>query len=245
MISILIPIYNGIEFISQSVGSILAQTFTEWEIIIGINGHEKNSEIFNIAYKYTLVSNKIKVIDLYPIRGKSNALNEMIKYSIYDWVALLDVDDTWVTDKLEKQIAYINDYDVIGGKCQYFGKEENNGVIPPILLGDISNEDFFLGNPVINSSCLIKKKYCLWEPECIIEDYDLWLRLRYLTDNIKFFNIDEVLIYHRIHDTSAFNNVNHDLVPNLLEKYKDIIEISTKQNKDNEEETKILDNVNV
>ena len=38
-ITILMPIYNGIEFIEESVKSIIKQTYTEWELIIGINGH--------------------------------------------------------------------------------------------------------------------------------------------------------------------------------------------------------------
>ena len=46
MISILMPIYNGIEFINESVSSIILQTFGEWELIIGINGHPENSEVF-------------------------------------------------------------------------------------------------------------------------------------------------------------------------------------------------------
>ena len=39
MISILIPIYNGIEFIDESVSSVLNQVYKDWEIIIGVNGH--------------------------------------------------------------------------------------------------------------------------------------------------------------------------------------------------------------
>ena len=49
MISILIPIYNGIEFIDESVSSVIQQTFKEWELIIGINGHPKNSDVFLTA----------------------------------------------------------------------------------------------------------------------------------------------------------------------------------------------------
>ena len=49
MISILMPIYNGIEFIEESVSSILQQTYANWELIIGINGHPENSSIYQIA----------------------------------------------------------------------------------------------------------------------------------------------------------------------------------------------------
>ena len=49
MISILIPVYNGIEFINESVTSVLEQTFEDWELIIAINGHPQNSNEYQIA----------------------------------------------------------------------------------------------------------------------------------------------------------------------------------------------------
>ncbi len=69
-ITILMPIYNGIEFIEESVESIIKQTYTEWELIIGINGHPPNSEVYKKAKEYE--SDKIKVYDLIDIKGKSN-----------------------------------------------------------------------------------------------------------------------------------------------------------------------------
>jgi glycosyltransferase involved in cell wall biosynthesis len=220
MISILIPIYNGIEYIEESVSSVLAQTYENWEIIIGINGHEPNSKVFNIANKYTNISDKIKVIELYPIRGKSNALNSMLNYCKYDWIAILDVDDIWYPNKLELQVRYLENYDIIGTKCEYF--QELSGC-PTIPTGDISNFDFLSVNPVINSSSIIRKKYCEWNSQHDgVEDYDLWLTLRYI-HNAKFFNLNQILVKHRIHRTSSFNNNNQNLVPNLITKYKNLI----------------------
>jgi glycosyltransferase involved in cell wall biosynthesis len=46
MISILMPIYNGIEFISDSIISIINQSFGEWELIIGVNGHPPMSQVY-------------------------------------------------------------------------------------------------------------------------------------------------------------------------------------------------------
>jgi len=200
MISILMPIYNGIEFINESVMSIMQQKYTNWELIIGINGHSPNSEAFKIAQKYMELNSNIRVYDFVDIKGKSNTLNEMIKYCNYDWVSLLDVDDIWHPDKLEKQAPYMEKYDVIGTHCRYFG---NLNTCPDIPLGDISGIDFRSVNPIINSSCLIKKKLCWWDATCIIEDYDLWLRL--WKNGCKFYNVQEILVLHRIHPESAFN----------------------------------------
>jgi glycosyltransferase involved in cell wall biosynthesis len=212
MISILMPIYNGIEFISQSVNSILNQTFQDWELIIGINGHPQNSKIFLIAKKYE--NEKIKVLDLFTIKGKSNALNEMLKYAKYDWIALLDVDDIWYPNKLEKQIPFMNDYDIIGTLCQYFS---NSNLVPTLPLNNINEFNFYRYNPIINSSVLLKKELCFWKEEWRgIEDYDLWLRLWKL--NKKFYNVPSIEVLHRIHKQSAFNaKGNGNDVPKLLE----------------------------
>ena len=215
MISILMPIYNGIEFIEESVSSILNQTYDQWELIIGINGHAENSDVYKIAKEYEKRSVvKIRVYDFYNIKGKSNTLNIMIQYCKYDYVALLDVDDIWHAKKLEVQSQLLNSYDVIGSNCVWFG--DRPGIIPTIPIGDISNYDFALVNPIINSSCIIKKELCYWNHNWNgVEDYDLWLRLR--KSGKTFFNCKAVLIKHRIHNASAFNAKGNDnKVDNLL-----------------------------
>jgi glycosyltransferase involved in cell wall biosynthesis len=215
MISILIPIYNGIEFINDSVSSILNQTYDKWELLIGINGHSENSEVYKIAKNYEGKSDKIRVFDFYKIKGKSNTLNEMKKLCNFNYIALLDVDDIWHPQKLEIQAQLLNKYDVIGSNCIWIG--DRPGIVPQIPTGDISNFDFSLVNPIINSSSIIKKELCYWN-ENGIEDYDLWLRLR--GENKKFFNFKEILVEHRIHSSSAFNSKgNHNKVDNLLKNY--------------------------
>ena len=218
VVSILMPINNGIEFIEESVSSVLNQTYDKWELLIGINGHPQNSHVYNIAKKYEQKSDKIRVFDLYNITGKANTLNEMVKYCNCNYVAILDVDDIWVNKKLEVQHKYLDTYDVIGydvigSNCIWIG--DRPGIIPKIPIGDISAVDFSLVNPIINSSSIIRKELCYWN-ENGIEDYDLWLRLRQL--NKKIYNCSEILVKHRIHNQSAFNSKgNNDKVKPLLE----------------------------
>jgi glycosyltransferase involved in cell wall biosynthesis len=215
MISILMPIYNGIEFIDESVPSIINQTYDKWELIIAINGHSENSEVYKIAKKYEKINNKIRVFDLYNIKGKSNTLNEVIKYCNYDYIALLDVDDIWHEKKLGIQSKFLDKFDVIGSRCIWIG--DRPGIVPQIPQGDISNFNFASVNPIINSSSIIKKSLCYWN-ENGIEDYDLWLRLRKL--NKKFYNCSEILVKHRIHNQSAFNaKGNNNKVPDLLKSH--------------------------
>jgi glycosyltransferase involved in cell wall biosynthesis len=190
----------------------LRQTYGEWELIIGINGHPKDSSVYKIAKEYEKMTNKIRVLDLYEIKGKSNALNEMLKHCSFNYVALLDVDDIWHEQKLEIQSQLLNKFDVIGSNCVWFG--DRPGIVPYIPVGDISNYDFSSVNPIINSSSVIRKELCHWN-ENGIEDYDLWLKLR--NQNKRFFNFKEILVKHRIHTASAFNSKgNNDKVDNLL-----------------------------
>lgn len=212
------PIYNGIEFIDESVSSILNQTYDHWELIIGINGHPENSDVYKIAKEYEKKNDKkIRVYDFHTIKGKSNTLNAMIQFCKYDYIALLDVDDMWHPQKLDVQSQYLNYYGVIGSNCVWFG--DRPGIIPAIPVGDITNYDFSLVNPIINSSCIIRKELCYWNHNWNgIEDYDLWIRLR--KANKKFFNCNEILVKHRIHNESAFNaKGNNNKVDDLLKSH--------------------------
>jgi teichuronic acid biosynthesis glycosyltransferase TuaG len=217
-ISILMPVYNGIEFMDESVGSVLSQTYSGWELIIGVNGHPENSAVYKRALHYESKSKSIKVLDLHQIKGKSNALNEMIKYCSYDHVALLDVDDIWHPQKLESQVPLLSNYDVVGTRCLYFGERDGSG--PSIPTGDISKYDFLIANPIINSSSIIHKSMCYWDSKFDgVEDYDLWLKLR--SQKRRFYNCDQLLVKHRLHKASAFNaNGNHKLVDALINKYR-------------------------
>lgn len=210
------PVHNGIEFIDESVSSVLYQSYDKWELIIGINGHEQNSDVYKYAKILENIDQRIQVIDLYKIKGKSNALNEMKKYCKYDWICLLDVDDKWLPTKLHSQIIYMSDYDVIGTRCKYFG---DSNVIPCIPSGNITNFNFFLYNPLINSSCLLKKELAYWDSiHDGVEDYDLWLSLR--KKNKKFYNVNTIQVLHRLHNNSAFNaQGNNSKVKVLLKKY--------------------------
>lgn len=215
MVSILMPVYNGIEFIEDSVSSVLRQNYDNWELIIGVNGYRENSKVYQTAKKYEERSDKIRVIDFFNVKGKSNTLNKMVKLCSYDYVALLDVDDIWHDEKLDVQSQMFGYYDVIGSNCVWFGERE--GIVPPIPVEDISNYDFKLVNPIINSSSVIRKELCYWNDNGI-EDYDLWLRLR--KENRKFYNCKAILVKHRIHSGSAFNSKgNHKKVEGLLQKY--------------------------
>lgn len=212
MISILMPIYNGIEYIEESVSSVLNQTFPEWELIIGINGHPGNSEVYKRALQFS--SDKISVMDFPELKGKSITLNKMMEFVKYKSICLLDVDDIWAPEKLMTQIPYIDKYDVIGTNCQYFGE---SNVIPWLFMGEIVESHFSEVNTIINSSCMIntRGRKISWDPVWDgVEDFDLWIRL--IKDNWTFFNVNNILVKHRIHKDSFFNTRNRELSNTLM-----------------------------
>lgn len=212
MVSILMPIYNGIEYIEESVSSVINQTFQNWELLIGINGHQKDSEVYKKAFQYS--SDKITVIDFPELKGKSVTLNKMLEFSKFDSICLIDVDDIWDPEKITNQMLYIDQYDVIGTNCQYFGESNAH---PRLYMKEIVEANFSDINTIINSSCMINRRgrKIYWDPVWDgVEDYDLWIRL--VKDSWTFFNIDKVLIKHRIHKNSFFNTKNRTLSESLL-----------------------------
>lgn len=216
MFSILMPVYNGIEYIHESINSVKSQTYKNWELIISVNGHDKDSDVYNIANTYTC--DNIIVYDMFGIKGKSNTLNNTLKMCKYDKICILDVDDIWLPTKLEKQLNYIKSYDIIGTDCQYFGDRNDK---PRLQFGELSPDIFNHYNPIINSSSCFNKSDALWDNEYdSVEDYEMWLRL--IRENKTFYNIDEVLVKHRIHKASCFNasNTQQNVLKKLQIKYK-------------------------
>ena len=225
-VSIIIPLYNGIEYLEESINSILTQTYKNWELLIGINGkfndedfkNEVKNKIDNLIKKYPNNNFELNIIN-FNFKGKSKTLNNLVSHAKYDYIALLDVDDKWVNNKLELQIKYIKDYDVIATSCEYIG--DINNYTPTLPYGDISNFYIFKYNPIINSSVIIKKELAKWcEDDNIIEDYDLWFKLYF--ESKKIYNINKVLCYHRISKNSAFNPTNSNNLGILKNKWLNI-----------------------
>jgi len=205
MISILIPVYNGIEYLPESLASVIAQTYENWEVIIGVNGYPEGSNVWQAASKYS--SGKVKVFDLYWCHSKPQALNAMVPFTSYSYLCLLDVDDIWGPTKLQKQIGYMGKYHVVGTDAQYFGERCDH---PNVPLNEIAKSCFRNLNPIVNSSSMFLKEDAHWE-EIEVEDYEMWCRLA--ASDRKFFNVPEILVKHRIHKNSAFNTRNlEDLV---------------------------------
>lgn len=226
-IAILMPIYNGTEFLEEAFSSILLQTYKHWQLWIGVNGHPKGSPVYdrikNIIEPFAK-EHDIMLLDFGLPANKSATLNKMVRILSPDieYVALLDVDDIWFPTKLAHQIPLLQKgYQVVGTKCVYFGPNILPNIVPPIPIGDFSTGyDFKSSNPLINSSIIIHTSFAKWndDDENILEDYELWLNLHKM-GGVKFYNCPEVLVKHRIHPHSAFNNRNGEHVGKLLMRF--------------------------
>lgn len=212
-VSILIRLFNGVEYLSQSMLTVLQQTFTDWELLIGINGHGSDGgEAYRVA-KYvidTMASTeekaKIRLINYPVVKGGAETMNALAKDAVSDWITILDVDDMWHPDKLQQQIiirdALVSMPDVIGTRCSYFGAMSGE---PHIPVGYAAIEHFKVGNPMINSSVMMRRELLSCTDHFYgMDDYDLWCRL--ILQNKKFYNIDAVLTYHRITPRSHYNS---------------------------------------
>lgn len=212
MISILLAVYNGEKYISQSIDSIINQTFKNWELLIGFNGTTDSSKDIVSSYN----DDRIKVFDYKEDKGKAKTLNKLIKEARYDWCAIQDDDDIWLPEKLEKQIEQVDKFDVIGSYIKYIN--EQGEIIGAPTLSETHNEikikSIAGNNQIANSSSIFKKKHVesvgLWnQTKDGIEDFDLWLKL--LRKNHTFYNIPNYLCLHRIHDQSNFNTKEQDV----------------------------------
>jgi glycosyltransferase involved in cell wall biosynthesis len=215
-ISILIPLYNGVEFLEGCVQSILQQTYQDWEVLIGVNGWGSDGgDVAKRAFEQSKADPRIRVfVQGAGIQGKVDSLHDLLNYAEGEWISLLDVDDLWLPTKLADQMAakqgVAKHAAVIGTFCEYFGDMFG----PPSMAlpsGYISPSVLQTMNPIINSSALLHRSYCHWRYTDIcygMEDYDLWMRIA--MSGGKLYNVPHVLCYHRIHPASAFNSKGAD-----------------------------------
>ena len=227
-ITVFIPLYNGVEFLKESLSSVVHQTYGKWEVIVGVNGHDIGSDVekkaIDVMNMYDRFKYNIRVI-VYNTQGKPQTLNKMVIDAKYDHIAILDVDDIWLPEKLERQVPFIEEYDVVGTRCEYFGSMTG---YPNVPVGDLKDVNFLICNPMINCSTIIRKCDAYWDDSEYqhkikgLDDYDMWLRLR--NKNKKFYNLKKILCKHRIHGESAFNTCNENYITELKSKWKKIFE---------------------
>ncbi|MBO5145415.1 MAG: glycosyltransferase [Lachnospiraceae bacterium] len=183
--SVVIAVYNGEKYIKSTLDSIINQNYENMEVIVVDDGSNDGTAMilkdFGEQIKY-FRSNRV---------GPGGARNIGIQNSMGEYIAFCDADDLWVSDKLRKQIQFMdNNLQVIGcySDCEYI--DQNNCHIEDVdSISKIKDKTFYEklllgGNYVCFSSLLIRKVFLERvggfdeSPELIgSEDYDLLIRL--------------------------------------------------------------------
>jgi glycosyltransferase involved in cell wall biosynthesis len=182
-ISVIIPTYQKAHLVRQTIKSALSQTYTDYEIIVVNDGSTDNT-------KKVLESFGDKIIVVHQEnKGVAAARNTGIKFAQGKYIALLDHDDIWLPDKLEKQIVCLESLPKIGlvySDTSYFdehgllpGTHSKSYPVPPVQ----HCWTLFVRNTIPTCSVVMIRRECLDAvglfdetlPPC--DDYDLWLRL--------------------------------------------------------------------
>ena len=192
MVSILMCTYNREQYLKRAIDSVIAQTYTEWELIIVDDGSTDNTEQLVSSYP----DPRIRYIKMDKNRFYCYAANYGLQNCRGDYVAFQNSDDEWLSDKLEKQMRFMEEHTEAGACFTEVTLIDNEGndlserCLPMEKLFENHYEDqkdwmhFFLhkGNCVCHPSALVRKKVMdevggFNLMYCQLADFDLWVRI--------------------------------------------------------------------
>lgn len=208
-VSIIMNCFNGEDFLSEAIESVLGQTYHDWEVIFWDNLSADNSaQIFksfkDIRFKYFCAQ---KHTPLYEAR------NRAIEKAKGELIAFLDVDDVWVKNKLELQVPIFQNQNIgfSCGKYTLINERKSKKILTNVFAeenlpnGNVTND--LLGEYFIHISTLMVRRAVLdripgpCNPRFnIIGDLDLAVNLSLISD---FSPVQKYLAYYRWHSTNT------------------------------------------
>ena len=214
LVSIIMPNYNCQDYIADAINSVLKQTYSNWELIIIDDFSTDDS--FSIISKFAEDEKRIHLIKLKQnFGGPAKPRNIGMAEACGEYIAFLDSDDIWNSDKLSIQISYMEKNKINFTSSDYIGISSKgvdiNKFYPyKTIINKISNKQKISSliklNFIYTSSVIIKKDLLhnfneninLFQPA---EDYLLWLEL-FNKENINYSFIQKKLFKYRILETS-------------------------------------------
>lgn len=185
LVSVIIPTYNHGEFLKRALKSVCAQSWKNWEIIVVDNCSTDNTdEIMN-----GWVGNNIKYLKVNNNGVIAVSRNVGIRAACGEWIAFLDSDDWWESNKLEKTINLSAGTDVLYHDLKIYDQKSKKILRHNrVRSRQIARPHYFellkLGNVIPNSSVVVRRscldsiEYLDEDPKLVgCEDFDLWLRL--------------------------------------------------------------------
>ena len=123
LVSIIMPSYNTARFIKETVDSVLAQSYTNWELLVVDDCSTDNTD--DVVAQFSGDS-RIKYIKNSKNSGAAESRNRALREAKGKWIAFLDSDDLWEPDKLKKQIAFMKDNGYHFSYTNYTEIDENS-----------------------------------------------------------------------------------------------------------------------
>ncbi|MFX0000780.1 MAG: glycosyltransferase [Candidatus Hodarchaeota archaeon] len=202
-VSIIIPVYNGSNYMHEAIDSALNQTYENIEVIVVNDGSNDNGKTAQIAKSY---GNKIRYFSK-ENGGVSTALNLGIRMMTGEYVSWLSHDDVYYPEKIEKQIEFLRnepDKNIIV-HCDFDVIDSKSNIIGEYRIKDTDTDKFryalITGGPIHGCTPLIPKlcfdEVGLFNEELrTVQDKDMWFRI---SEKFKFKHIPDKLIKSRSH----------------------------------------------
>lgn len=201
LVSIITPMYNSEKYIGETIESVLNQTYKNWEMVI-VNdcSTDRGPEIVK---EYQKKDSRIKFYNNEKNKGVSETRNKGIKLAKGKYIAFLDSDDLWKKEKLEKQVNFMEDNDVILSYTAYEKMNEDGSKRGIIEVPTKLDYKELLKNCLIGLLTSMYRKEDLKEFRFInskSEDYIFWLGI---LKRIKYaYGIQEPLAKYRVLNNS-------------------------------------------
>jgi len=212
MVSVVIPVYNAGPAIRRAIDSVLAQSFTDYEIIVVDDGSTDNTE--ELVKKY---GSKVKYI-YQENSGRSSARNTGIQAAKGKWVAFLDADDQWLPDKLKIQMELLDRNSELmwcaGNFIQTDGSRSTPRINPTVINNALTGRDYFLNyfeeaakglcfiaTPTVIVKKSIFEKIGLFDISLLFgEDMDTWWRIAHKHPQVGYIAEPIARVYLNIQD---------------------------------------------
>ena len=207
LVSVIMPCYNMAPFVSDSIKSVIAQTYPHWELLIVDDA--STDETVNIIESFAQTDSRIKLAIKKQNSGISDTRNQCIQMAKGLFLAFLDADDIWHPEKLEKQLSFMIEKNV-GFTYSTYDWIDEDGKVLNKFINTIGNLDYktYLRNTIIGCSTVMVDKtitgYIVVPKFRTSEDTATWLNI--LKKGLLAYAIEESLVSYRIRRKSASSN---------------------------------------
>jgi glycosyltransferase involved in cell wall biosynthesis len=220
-ISIIIPVFNGLPYVTQAVDSVLNQTQSSWELLISDNGSTDGTHNYLQRLK-TSGDRRIKIFEQDQNIGIFGNLNFLINNAEADVIQIVCADDFLSSpSSLDTILGFWNTADINTSAVRWNGKKLLSIGVPTFIKPDVSQLYFFLfGNLFGNLSCASFRKKAITAAKSFDQsypyagDFEFWARLA-KNSSFVIHELDTVVIRAHPGQASNYLNLNGDLYPQL------------------------------